>query len=117
MVVSVSASKRVRHSWAAGLLLAVSPAVVPATEPGAARQAELLHLLRHDCGSCHGLRLNGGLGPALLPAALADKPMELLVQTILEGRAGTAMPPWRTQLSTAEAQWLVRRLRRGIEHE
>jgi mono/diheme cytochrome c family protein len=28
-----------------------------------ARQAELLHLLKHDCGSCHGMTRKGGLGP------------------------------------------------------
>jgi hypothetical protein len=32
------------------------------------RQKELIHLVRQDCGSCHGMTLQGGLGPALLPA-------------------------------------------------
>ena len=29
-----------------------------------ARQAELLYLLKHDCGSCHGMTRKGGLGHA-----------------------------------------------------
>ena len=94
------------------LALSVSGPVA-AVEPE--RQAELLHLLRHDCGSCHGMTLKGGLGPALLPAALKDKPDALLVSTILEGRPGTAMPPWAPELSREEAVWLVEQLKSGIE--
>ena len=33
--------------------------------PPPERQRELAHLLQRDCGSCHGGRLTGGLGPAL----------------------------------------------------
>ena len=86
---------------------------MPAVEP--ARQAQLKHLLLQDCGSCHGMTLKGGLGPALLPNHLKDKPDALLVATILEGRAGTAMPPWRSELTEADAQWLVEQLRLGVE--
>jgi cytochrome c55X len=81
--------------------------------PDAARQQELLYLLRHDCGSCHGMTRKGGLGPPLLPEMLRERPPELLVSTVLDGRPGTPMPPWRGQLSEAEAQWLVEVLRAG----
>ena len=74
------------------------------------RQQELEHLLLQDCGSCHGMRLTGGLGPALTPAALAGKPRELLVATIREGRSGTPMPPWKNLLGEADIAWLVDRL-------
>ena len=80
----------------------------------AARQHELIDLLKQDCGSCHGMTLKGGLGPPLLPAALDGKPTGLLVAAILEGRAGTAMPPWKAMLSEDEATWLVYRLRQGV---
>jgi cytochrome c55X len=82
-------------------------------QPDAARQRELLHLLQQDCGSCHGLTLRGGLGPALLPDSLAGKPAPFLVQTILNGRPGTAMPPWRPLISEADADWLVQTLLDG----
>ncbi|GAB4346164.1 MAG: cytochrome c55X [Gammaproteobacteria bacterium] len=75
-----------------------------------ARQAELKHLLLHDCGSCHGMTLKGGLGPSLLPEALKGKPPQLLESTILDGRFGTAMPPWRGFLTEEEARWIVQRL-------
>ena len=81
--------------------------------PPPQRAAELARLVRHDCGSCHGLRLRGGLGPALTPRALAGKPVELLVATVLEGRAGTPMPPWKPFLTEEEARWIVEGLRRG----
>jgi len=94
-------------------LLAACPAAAMAGPPDAERQAQLLYLLKHDCGSCHGMTRKGGLGPALLPENLRDRPQELLVNTILDGRPGTPMPPWRGELSAADAQWLVEALNRG----
>jgi cytochrome c55X len=78
------------------------------------RQTELVYLLKQDCGSCHGMTLQGGLGPALLPESLANKPPEFLVQTILDGRPSTAMPPWRELLTKAEITWLVDTLLQGV---
>lgn len=85
---------------------------VLADQPTANRQQELRNMLKHDCGSCHGLTLKGGLGPALLPGALAKKSDEWLVQTILQGRPGTAMPPWKSFLNQDETLWLIKILRR-----
>ncbi len=81
-----------------------------ASEPTPARQKELVHLVRQDCGSCHGMTLQGGLGPALLPANLRDKPAEGLAATIYYGRPGTPMPPWQQFMSEAEAAWIVDKL-------
>ncbi len=85
--------------------------------PEGLRQAELVRLVRQDCGSCHGLTLQGGLAPALLPQALANKPVDSLMATILQGRAGTAMPPWQRFLSESEARWIVSQLQKGFPHE
>jgi cytochrome c55X len=71
------------------------------------RQQELVYLLRQDCGSCHGMTLKGGLGPSLLPAALAAKPAEYLHQVIAKGVPGTAMPPWDNILQAEEIDFLV----------
>jgi cytochrome c55X len=81
-----------------------------ADEPAPDRQKELVHLVRQDCGSCHGMTLQGGLGPPLLPASLRDKPAEGLAATIYYGRPGTPMPPWKQFMSEAEAQWIVDKL-------
>lgn len=83
-----------------------------AGEPSTERQITLRNLLNHDCGACHGLTLKGGLGPSLLPEALAGKPDDFLISTILEGRKGTAMPPWQPFMSKDEAAWLVGVLRK-----
>lgn len=94
---------------------ACSVAMPSATELTTQRKQALTHLLKHDCGSCHGMTLKGGLGPALLPQALADKPDELLFVTIQQGRPGTPMPPWKSQLSEQDIHWLIQQLRKGVE--
>ena len=105
-------------SLAAVLLAPIASSAGEAVDqPPEARQRQLLRMLRQDCGSCHGLHLTGGLGPALTARALKDKPPESLTATIVSGRPGTAMPPWRRFLSEAEAQWLVARMREGTTDE
>ncbi len=84
-------------------------------DPAAGRQAELRHMLTHDCGSCHGLRLTGGLGPPLTSASLGDKDVAALKVIIMEGVPGTPMPPWKGLLSGEEAGWLARYMK-GLEH-
>jgi cytochrome c55X len=86
-----------------------------AADPLPARQAELLDLLLQDCGSCHGLTLKGGLGPALLPKTLAGKDADGLAQLVLQGVPGTPMPPWAPELTAGEARWLVARLQEGVQ--
>ncbi len=86
-------------------------------EPSADRRAQLIHQLRHDCGSCHGMTLKGGLGPSLLPAALVGHGEDLLVDVILNGIEGTPMPPWGFEVSPGEAQWLVKQLKQGVSDD
>ena len=90
-----------------------------ASEPPPARQKELVRMVRQDCGSCHGMTLNGGLGPALTVEALKgrDIPRESLVATIIGGRPGTPMPPWHRFLSEPEAEWIVDRLLEGFPQD
>ncbi|EGV50665.1 cytochrome c class I NirC [Candidatus Endoriftia persephone str. Guaymas] len=101
-------------------LLPLSTLIITLLMSGAAlaeissqRQAEILYLLRHDCGSCHGMRLEGGLGPALTPRRLQQWPVEQLAVTILHGRPGTPMPPWRPFFTDSEALWLATQLKQG----
>ncbi|MBO9539889.1 cytochrome c [bacterium] len=85
-----------------------------ASEPNPARQAELRYMVQQDCGSCHGLRFKGGLGPAILPENLKGKSTEALARVILDGVPGTAMPPWRPLLTEDEATWIARLLQKGF---
>lgn len=103
---------------------ALLPAAVPAAEPAAEtsaiapeRRQQLVRMVRQDCGSCHGMRLTGGLGPALTPEALADKPADAMAATILHGRPGTPMPGWRAMLSQTEAHWIAAQLAAGFPVE
>jgi len=95
-------------------------ALTLASQTGAAdiapeRQQEILHLLKHDCGSCHGMTLQGGLGSSLAPERLEPFTVEYLAATILHGRPGTPMPPWKPFLTEQEALWLAGLLKKGIK--
>ena len=79
------------------------------------RAAQLRHLVKQDCGSCHGLTMKGGLGPPLTPQAIGDKPKEAMLATVMHGRPGTPMPPWSNLLTTEEAKWIVELLYRGVD--
>lgn len=85
----------------AAALVAAAPVFA---EPDA---AALERLVRQDCGSCHGMTLKGGLGPALTPEALEGARPADLVSTILDGAPERAMPSWRPLLSEAEARWIA----------
>lgn len=71
------------------------------------RARELEHLVRQDCGSCHGMTLKGGLGPALSPERLAANDRASLASIILDGVPNTPMPPWRPLISEADALWIA----------
>lgn len=96
------------------LLLACTAVPAAAQDPQPARREALVRMVRHDCGSCHGMHLTGGLGPALTPAALEGKPVAAMAATIFHGRPGTPMPGWRPMLTEAEADWIASRLAVGF---
>ncbi len=88
-------------------MLAINAQAAPDLE----RQQQLAHLLKHDCGSCHGMTLKGGLGPSLEVDSLKDKADDFLFLSIQQGRPGTPMPPWNTELSDEDIRWIVHLLR------
>lgn len=95
----------------------VAAAGAAAGAPDAARQRELVRLVRQDCGSCHGLRLTGGLGPSLDAGRMKELPLEFLAATIDRGRPGTPMPGWAPLLRAGEAEWIARQLQLGLPAE
>src|SRR5690606_35582657 len=94
MTVSRHAVSRLGLALASLLLI---PAALAAA-PDADRQAHPEHLLVQAPGPCHGLRMTGGLGPAITSDALAGKPRDSLIATVTHGRPGTAMPGWNALL-------------------
>ncbi len=79
----------------------------------AVRVGELKHLVHHDCGSCHGMTLKGGLGPDIRPQTISGAPPEAVAAIILDGVPETAMPPWRPLLSEDDALWIANYLLAG----
>lgn len=102
-----------RLTWLALSLLLSTP-LAAADGISSEREQELQNLLIQDCGSCHGLQMKGGLGPALVPEMLRGKSVEYLSTVILHGRSGTAMPPWRFLLTEEEARWMAEHLLQGV---
>lgn len=103
------------HALAATFAALLATSAV--AQPAPVRQADLVRLVRQDCGSCHGIRLTGGLGPALTPEALRGMPIDSLVAVIYNGRPGTPMPGWKSFLSEAEAHWIAQQLQAGFPQE
>lgn len=106
---------KARHAAGARLaacLLAAALAGSAAADDGlsTARKAELDTLLYQDCGSCHGMTLGGGLGPALDAERMQAYGEDALAALILNGVSGTAMPAWKSLLSEQEARWLADQL-------
>lgn len=98
---------------AAGTGAARADPVNARVEPDPARRAALVELVRQDCGACHGMRLTGGLGPPLTAEALRERPAGNIAATIVHGRRGTAMPPWKRFMNEDEARWLATILLEG----
>lgn len=108
----------IKHAWCVaavfiGFFVAQNQSYANEVTLSSTRQAELTHMVKQDCGSCHGMTLKGGLGPALLVENLQHKPILFIQNTILYGRAGTAMPPWKTLLTGQEALWIAEQLKQG----
>lgn len=103
--------------WAAAGAALAQPAPSPVPAPSAERQSALVRMVRQDCGSCHGMRLTGGLGPAITPQALEGKPLLSMASTIYGGRPGTPMPGWSAMLTLEEAHWVAQQLAEGFPEE
>ena len=88
-----------------GMLMGMGAAAMAG--PSSDRQDQLRATVSQDCGSCHGMTRKGGLGSPLLPELLSQYSLEGLVETILEGRPGTPMPPWKSMLSREDATWIA----------
>ncbi len=60
-----------------------------------------------ECQGCHGPIHQGGVGSDLRPKALKKKEAYSLVETILNGREGTAMPSWKHMFTKDDAAGMV----------
>lgn len=90
------------------LALAATLAAIPAL---AGEGSSLERMVIQDCGSCHGLTMNGGLGRPLTPHALQHFDEAAIANIILDGIPGTAMPKWRPLLNEDQAMWMAHYLK------
>ncbi|WLQ17260.1 cytochrome c [Hahella aquimaris] len=75
--------------------------------------AQLRNLVRQDCGSCHGLTLQGGLGPSLRPQPMQALGVDAIRLIIADGKPDTAMPPWRDLLTEQDIRQIAQGLLSG----
>jgi cytochrome c55X len=93
--------------WLVLIGLGLGGIPLASAEPSPARRDQLRAMVEQDCGSCHGMTRKGGLGSPLLAEELVKVSPEGLIDTILEGRPGTPMPPWKSMLNRDDAVWIV----------
>lgn len=60
-----------------------------------------------ECQGCHGPNHEGGVGSDLRPNVIGKKNSHMLAETVLNGRAGTAMPPFKEKFSKDDADKMV----------
>lgn len=69
-------------------------------------------IFAQNCAGCHGDNAQGGsVGPSLVTAELKAQSDDFFRQTILNGRAGTAMPAWEGRLSAQDIEDVIAFLR------
>lgn len=95
------------------IILSLSSFAMADVSPERAKQ--LVHMVIQDCGSCHGLTKNGGLGSPITSEALEGRDANDLALVILDGVPTTAMPPWRPLISEEEALWIANYLLKGSQ--
>ena len=67
---------------------------------------DMIAAYRDSCGGCHGPNREGGTGPALVPARLAESD-DFYFDTIKNGRPGTLMPAWGTAGLSDDEIWAL----------
>jgi len=85
--------------------------VVSSTLFAGTSQMNFAKIYKQVCAGCHGPIHQGGVGSDLRPDALKKVEVYTLVETIMEGKAGTAMPAWKSTFSKDDAagmlNWLM----------
>lgn len=110
----MTASKQIFTLLTCAIAFAGFSGEITAQELDEQKKAQLIHMVKQDCGSCHGMTLKGGLGPELLPKTMKKLPLAVIQNTIIFGRPGTAMPPWKGIITEQEALWIGEQLQKGI---
>ncbi len=68
---------------------------------------DVAKVFEKECQGCHGPNHEGGVGSDLRPKIISKKNAYKLASTILNGRAGTAMPQFKSKFSKEDADKMV----------
>ncbi|MCX6075987.1 MAG: c-type cytochrome [Campylobacterales bacterium] len=90
------------------LVLSVAAlAVVSSGLFGDTSNMDVEKVFEKECQGCHGPNHEGGVGSDLRPSVLEKKNAYTLSETILNGRAGTAMPQFKEKFNKTDADKMV----------
>ena len=64
-------------------------------------------VFERECQGCHGPNHEGGVGSDLRPEVIGKKNSYKLAEAVLNGVAGSAMPPFKEKFSKADADKMV----------
>ncbi|MDD4854621.1 MAG: cytochrome D1 domain-containing protein [Sulfuricurvum sp.] len=93
--------KKVLGITLAGAVFATLPLMAGESKMDVAKMFE------KECQGCHGPNHEGGVGSSLDPKVISKKNAYLLVDTIMGGRAGTAMPSFKDKMNKDDADKMV----------
>lgn len=68
---------------------------------------DVAKIFEKECQGCHGPNHEGGVGSSLDPKIISKKNDYTLVDVILNGRAGTAMPAYKDRMNKEDADKMV----------
>lgn len=93
--------KKVLGITLAGAVFATLPLMAGESKMDVAKMFE------KECQGCHGPNHEGGVGSSLDPKVISKKNAYFLVDTLLGGRAGTAMPAFKDKMNKDDADKMV----------
>ncbi|MDO9208193.1 MAG: cytochrome D1 domain-containing protein [Sulfuricurvum sp.] len=64
-------------------------------------------MFEKECQGCHGPNHEGGVGSSLDPKVISKKNDYMLVDVVLNGRAGTAMPAFKDKMNKDDADKMI----------
>ena len=81
---------------------------------------DVAKMFEKECQGCHGPNHEGGVGSSLDPKVISKKNDYMLVDVLLNGRAGTAMPAFKDKMNKEDADkmvdWLLKYESRQIKN-
>ncbi len=89
------------------LSMTAAAAMVVTTAYAGTSKMDFAKVYEKECQGCHGPIHQGGVGSDLRPKVLKKKNTDMMAETILNGRPGTAMPSWKHMFSKDDAYGMI----------